>query len=113
MSSASNPQLARVGQLLRRVWQRARDNRLLGQAAELAFYLVLSLFPLLLLVVSLLGLLLHSHSLSKEALERYVATIAPDSASALIEKTLNEAGAAFNPFALSFAVCSCGGRRTR
>ncbi len=104
MSSTSNPQLARAGQLLRRVWQRARDNRLLGQAAELAFYLVLSLFPLLLLVVSLLGLLLHSHSLPKEALERYVATIAPDSASALIEKTLNEVGAGFNPFALSFAV---------
>ncbi len=104
MSSTSNRQPVHAGQMVRHVWQRARDNRLLGQAAELAFYLVLSLFPLLLLVVSLLGLLLHSHSLPKEALERYVATIAPDSALALIEKTLNEVGAGFNPFALSFAV---------
>ncbi len=104
MSSTSHLQLARAGQLISRVWRRARDNRMLGQAAELAFYLVLSIFPLMLLVVSLLGLLLHSHSLPKDALERYVATIAPDSALVLIKKTLNEVGAAFNPFALSFAV---------
>lgn len=104
MSWTSNLQVARARRLVQRIWRRARDNRMLGQAAELAFYLVLSLFPLLLLVVSLLGLLLHSHSLPKEALERFLATIAPDSALSLIEKMLSEARTAFNPFALSFAV---------
>jgi len=40
-----------------RLWQEAQDDEVLGRAAQLAFYFLLALFPALLCVTALLGLL--------------------------------------------------------
>jgi membrane protein len=62
----------------------------------LSFYLLLSIFPLLLLLIDLLGLLFQSEPGFHQAVHKYFARIAPSSASSLIDKTLSEAAVTSN-----------------
>ena len=93
-------------QLARRVWRRFRSNDVAGQAAKMSFYLLLALFPLLLSLVSLVGLLLQSRTLPQDVLSRYLSGVLPASASALVDSTLVEisgrAASVTLPFALVF-----------
>jgi membrane protein len=67
----------------------------------LSFYLLLSIFPLLLLLIDLLGLLFQSGPGFREVVQVYLARIAPVSASSLVDKTLAEASHNSGPFKLS------------
>ena len=77
-------------ELFRRVWRQFWDDRVLDQSAKLSFYFFLSVFPLLLFLVALLGYLLQSGQALHEALQKYLAAITPASASNLIDRTLRE-----------------------
>src|SRR5438046_22316 len=44
-------------EVLKKLWQEMNDNRIFGNSAELAYYFLLSLFPLLIFLASLLGYL--------------------------------------------------------
>ncbi len=46
--------------VLRGLWQQFWRDKILDQAAMLSFYFVLSIFPLLLCLLALLGLMLQS-----------------------------------------------------
>jgi len=76
--------------LLRRTWCQFWEDRILDQSAKLSFYFLLSIFPLLLFLTALLGLLLQSGPVLQETLHKYLAAVVPESASGLIDTTLQE-----------------------
>jgi membrane protein len=76
--------------LLTRVWRRFWADRIPDQSAKLSFYLLLSLFPLLIFLIALFGLVLQTGPALLEALQRYLRAVAPASASGLIDRTLTE-----------------------
>lgn len=91
-------------QLCRRVWRQFWDDRVLDQSAKLSFYFFLSVFPLLLFLVALLGLILQSGEALHQALKEYLAAITPQSASSLIDRTLQEVTQGSNGGKLSVGV---------
>jgi membrane protein len=76
--------------LLRRTWSQFWEDRILDQSAKLSFYFLLSFFPLLVSLIALLGLLLQSGPVLKETLHKYLGAVVPESASDLINTTLQE-----------------------
>ncbi|MBW4049302.1 MAG: YihY/virulence factor BrkB family protein [Proteobacteria bacterium] len=77
--------------LLWRIWQRFWKDRVLDQSAMLSFYFLVSIFPLLLFLMDLLGLLLQSQHAFQETLRHHLEAVAPQVAtSRLIDTTLGE-----------------------
>ncbi|MGA3224333.1 MAG: YihY/virulence factor BrkB family protein [Acidobacteriaceae bacterium] len=70
----------------RRSWQ----HEVFGQAARLAFYYFLGIFPALLLLLVLLNTLSSTGSALRNTLLDYIQEIVPAGASALLAKTLGE-----------------------
>lgn len=77
-------------ELFRRTWRQFWEDNILDQSAKLSFFFLLSLFPLLLALVALLGLVLQTGPALQETLHEYLAALAPKSASGLIDSTLQE-----------------------
>jgi membrane protein len=77
-------------ELIKRVAQEFTKDDVGGEGAKLAFYSVLALFPLLLFMTALLGLILQAESVLHTAVHDYLRTVVPESVSTLITKTLNE-----------------------
>ena len=100
------PRFEQKTRLAGRVWRRLRASDVAGQAAKMSFYLLLALFPLLLSLVSMVGLLLQSETLPQDVLGRYLSGVLPASASALVDRTLVEisgrSASVTLPFALVF-----------
>lgn len=76
--------------LASRTWSQFWEDRILDQSAKLSFYFLLSLFPLLIFLIALLGLLLQSGPVPQDTLHKYLAAVVPGSASGLIDRTLEE-----------------------
>ena len=76
--------------LLRRTWCQFWEDRILDQSAKLSFYFLLALFPFLVFLIALLGLLLQSGPVLKDTLHASLAAVMPASTSGLIETTLQE-----------------------
>jgi len=76
--------------LLRRVGSKVSDDAIFGHAAELSYYFLFALFPLLLFMVSLLGIFAAPGTAVHDSLFSYMARLLPPSSWALIQKTLNE-----------------------
>lgn len=77
-------------QFLQRVWQQINEDRVTGQSAQLSFYFLLAVFPLLLSLTAVLGLVLQTDSPLHEALRKYLTSVAPGSVSELLDATLQE-----------------------
>lgn len=99
-------QLGGVGlaEMGRRVWRRAREDRIADQSAKLSFYFLLSVFPLLLLLTSILGLALSREESLRGMLQELLATVAPASASELVDATLSEITQGSGGFTISLAL---------
>jgi membrane protein len=78
----------RVGELGRRVWAEFSADEITDRAAGLAYYFLFALFPLLLFLTSLLGLLPIENLMDR--LMDYVSQAVPGDAASLIQKTLGE-----------------------
>ncbi|HEX4235288.1 MAG TPA: YihY/virulence factor BrkB family protein [Caldimonas sp.] len=91
-------------ELIARSWRNGRGHDVRGQAARLAFFFLLALFPLLLLLVSLLGVALHSTALPENVLHRLLGMMAPDSASTLVDSIVREVRGTSSRGPLSFAL---------
>lgn len=76
--------------LLRRVWNQFWEDRALNQSAVLSFYFVLAIFPFLLFIVALLGMMLQSGPALHSVLHHYLGAVVPRSASGVIDSTLQE-----------------------
>jgi membrane protein len=77
-----------VSQLAKRVWKEASDDELTDRAASLAYYFMFALFPALLFLTALLGLLPIPDLVNR--LMQYVTQALPSDAASVTEKTLTE-----------------------
>src|SRR2546425_12702723 len=77
-----------VWELSRRVWQEIQEDEILDRAARLSYYFLFALFPTLLFLATLLGLL-PGPDLMKTLMD-YVAGVLPGDAASLVHRTLDE-----------------------
>ena len=97
---------ARTGwtDVIRRTVREIDDDRCLGLAAQLAFYFLLALFPFLIFLTSILGLILGSGNDTRQMLFDYLARVMPPSAFQLISQTMIEVSSASSGGKISFGL---------
>lgn len=88
----------------KRVAKRIIDDEIFGRAAQLSYYFLLALFPLLLVLINLLGYLAQEGTVFREKLLIYLAAVMPSSAIALVRTTLNEISLSSGTGKLSFGL---------
>lgn len=93
-----------VKELSKRVWKSANGDDIFGRSAELAYYFFLALFPALIFLTALFGLLAGSSSQLTASLLNYIATALPASAYDLIRQTIEHTTAASGGGKLSFGL---------
>jgi membrane protein len=87
-----------------RVVQRVKDHEIFGRAAQLSYYFLLALFPLLLVLINVLGYMAQEGTAFRERLLLYLAAIMPRSAITLVRTTLDEISNASGSGKLSFGL---------
>lgn len=75
---------------LKRLFEKISEDDIIGNAAQVAFYFSFALFPLLLLLTNLFGIILNDKQSLQEELFIILSQIMPVSAFELVEKTLQE-----------------------
>ena len=93
-----------IKELARRTWAEINADDVFGDAAKLAYYFLLALFPLLIFLTSLIGLVIGSGTGLRHALFNYLSQIMPSSAFQLIDKTMFEVSSASGAGKLSFGL---------
>jgi membrane protein len=91
-------------QLIKRVGHEFSHDDLNGRAAELSYYFLLALFPLLLFLLAVFGIFAHAGSELRAQLMGHLARVLPASANDLIGRTLNEVSAATGAGKISFGI---------
>jgi membrane protein len=91
-------------ELARRVWAETNDDDIFGRAAQLSYYFLLALFPLLLFLTSLLGYFAQAGTELRGELLRYLGTVVPAQASMLINTTVDEVSKSSGGGKLSFGL---------
>lgn len=76
--------------LLTRLWEKISDDDIIGNAAQVAFYFSFALFPLLLFLMSLLGIILNDKQDLQNQLFLMLGQVMPASALDLVRTTLTE-----------------------
>ena len=87
-----------------RVWADIQKDDVFGDAAKLAYYFLLALFPLLIFLTSIIGLVLGSGTGMRRALFNYLSQVMPSSAFQLINQTVWEVSTASGAGKLSFGL---------
>ena len=84
--------LSRVSwkQLCKQIYHDTSSGRITGQAAQLSFYFLLAIFPLLLFAISVFGLFLQFDVVLHQALKTYLRKVVPESVFSLIDTTLTQ-----------------------
>ena len=77
-------------ELARRVGARIDEDNVLGRSAQLSYYFLLALFPLLLFLTTLLGYFASSGTELRKNLLSYLSAVMPASTSELIQTTVDE-----------------------
>src|SRR4030095_4861694 len=90
--------------LAKRVWTEIQDDEVFGRAAQLSYYFLLALFPLLLFLTSVIGLVLGSGTGVRHQLFGYLSRVMPPPAFQLIDSTMWELSAASGAGKLSFGI---------
>lgn len=81
---------AEIKKFFVRLYKKINDDDILGNAAQVAFYFSFALFPLLLFLISLFGIILNSTDDLRGELLLYLRQIMPTSAFDLVQTTLEE-----------------------
>ena len=89
---------------LKRVLRGIQDDDVFGSAAQLSYYFLLALFPLLLFLVSLLGYFAQAGSDLRNSLLNYLAAVMPGAAVSLVHTTLEEISNSAGGGKLSFGL---------
>jgi membrane protein len=87
-----------------RVWNEMNRDDVFGDAAKLAYYFLLALFPLLIFLTSAIGLIIGSGTGMRRTLFRYLARVMPSSAFQLIDSTMLEVTNSSSAGKLSFGL---------
>ena len=77
-------------ELAKRVWSEVQGDNVFGRAAELSYYFLLALFPFLIFLTSIIGIVLGSGTGTRHAFFQYLSRIMPPSAFQLIDNTMYE-----------------------
>jgi membrane protein len=88
----------------KRVWREIQEDEVFGRAAELSYYFLLALFPFLIFITSVIGLVLGSGTGTRHQLFNYLAQVMPPSAFQLLDTTIQEVSAASSGGKLSFGI---------
>jgi len=78
----------------KQLWAEVQEDEVFGRSAELAYYFLLALFPLLLFLTSLFGLMLGEGTEFRQALFNYLSKVLPGAAFTLVDSTMTEISAA-------------------
>ena len=92
------------GGLAKRVWHEIQEDNVFGRAAELSYYFLLALFPFLIFLTSVIGIVLGSGTGTRHTLFEYLARIMPPSAFQLIDNTMWEISSSSGGGKLSFGI---------
>src|SRR4030095_7968703 len=92
------------GELGKRVWHEIQEDNVFGRAAELSYYFLLALFPFLIFLTSIIGMVLGSGTGTRHQLFNYLARIMPPSAFQLIDNTMWEVSSTSGGGKLSFGI---------
>src|SRR5687768_8270389 len=90
--------------LTKRVWKEIQTDQVFGRAAELSYYFLLALFPFLIFLTSVIGLILGSGTGTRQTLFEYLARVMPPSAYQLISNTMIEVSNASSGGKISFGI---------
>jgi membrane protein len=90
--------------LAKRVWSDINKDDIFGRAAQLSYYFLLALFPLLLFLTSVIGVLLGSGTGLRHSLFNYLAKVLPSSASELVSTTMLEVSTSSGGGKISFGI---------
>jgi membrane protein len=74
----------------KRVFSEIQEDDVFGRSAQLAYYFLLALFPLLLFLTSVIGLILGSGTGLRHGMFNYLSQILPGSAYQLVDSTMYE-----------------------
>jgi membrane protein len=88
----------------KRVWSEVEEDQVFGRAAQLAYYFLLALFPLLLFLTSMIGLIMGSGTGLRHSLFNYLAKVLPGSASQLVSTTMFEVSRASGSGKIAFGI---------
>jgi membrane protein len=91
-------------ELAKRVWADIGKDDIFGRAAQLSYYFLLALFPLLLFLTSVIGLIMGSGTGLRHSLFNYLAKVLPSSASTLVSTTMFEVSNASGGGKISFGI---------
>ena len=91
-------------ELGKRVWSEIQEDNVFGRAAELSYYFLLALFPFLIFLTSIIGLILGSGTGTRHTLFAYLGRIMPPSAFQLLDDTMREVSTASGGGKLSFGI---------
>ena len=91
-------------ELAKRVWKELNKDRVFARAAELSYYFLLALFPLLIFLTSVIGIVLGSGTGTRHELFSYLARIMPPAAFQLLDATMYEVSSASGSGKISFGL---------
>src|SRR3954451_1630333 len=91
-------------QLGKRVWKEINTDDVFGDAAKIAYYFLLALFPLLIFLTSVIGMIIGSGTGIRHAFFNYLAQVMPGSAFQLIDSTMYEVSRSSGAGTLSFGI---------
>src|SRR6185436_3132413 len=91
-------------QLGKRVWTEINEDDVWGRAAQLAYYFLLALFPLLIFLTATLGLMLGAGEGLRTSLFNYLSQVMPGSAFQLVDSTMTEITGSSGAGKLSFGL---------
>jgi len=77
-------------EFLWRIWARADEDELLGRCAQLSYYFLLALFPLLFFLITLFGYFDGAGSHLRHKLISYLGDVMPSAALTLVNATIDE-----------------------
>jgi membrane protein len=104
MAAFGNLRKGNWQRLARRVWTDIGKDKIFGRAAQLAYYFLLALFPLLLFLTSLIGVIIGSGTGLRHSLFNYLGKVLPGSASQLVSTTMFEVSSASGSGKISFGI---------
>lgn len=90
--------------LMKRVWNEYNEDDVGSHAAQLAYYFMLAIFPMVLFVLTLIGFLAHGNPQFQQQLFAYLARAVPPSANELIGKTIQEVTQAAGGLKMTFGI---------
>ena len=90
--------------LAKRVWADIGKDEIFGRAAQLSYYFLLALFPLLLFLMSVIGLIMGSGTGLRHSLFNYLGKVLPSSASEMVSNTVFEVTSASGGGKISFGI---------